>query len=929
MAVSHARNQKPRLLSLTLVVGILVTLQTITPLGDARANVIDGCDTTITNAFGGGAGTQADPYLICNRSQLERIATNLTRYFLLKADINLGSAPVVEWTPISGTFSGVFDGGYKTISGLTITSTNQPSLTSGGLFATIGNGAQIRRLRITNGSIDFSQVSGTSASAGMVTGRVTGNATISEIVVTSSTIQGKLASAGALVGTSAVVTNARLTLDLVRSSNNSISSAPVSGIQGYVGGIVGQSRSLTMKRAAVQGTSVTVTSFGSFYPSIGGLVGYGNFDANSVNTISQAYVDSSLSFSGSSGETMIGGLVGAGNALAWVEIDNAIFVGSVSRCCVSALRDINGLIGFGGFQSVPQKFSNVIMAGDFGTLASKGISSDIPGTTNVENAASIVANGDGTVTYTTIARDHRFEVGDLVTITGQTEAGYNVVNAAIVSKTSNSFTITNATTAAPGNVTALVKSNRSFVSQAFIAKETGVFNRNLVVNASTGGLANTPTTLKSIQTYADASWSIRDVSSPDINSDNWSLSDASDPIWYLEANQYPKLVWMNYWPLTLAAPTNVTAITSASGVAELSWNAPTGTVTGYKIERSSDGGSSWVTEISNSGSVATTASISNLTPGSTQLFRVTAISANSFGNATSLDSNSLVMGSAPDSPTNLSFQRISDTTYRFTWNAPGDTGGLPLTGYLFQVDRGGGFQTISHSGTSADVPNLSTTSLWSVRVLASNVVGNSSYTIFTYTPPVPYSGPLVTSFSPRELDSTKPNVVRMAGLRLAQVSDLFIGSLQLTFARAANGDLIVTVPKLPSGVYDLRIVYDQGSMLTHQSALSVLGSVTEAATKSLLISNFDGDSSRLPVSATSLIKEFLGSASEVTKVRCIGSTSGMRVNARDRRLALNRAQAACRVIKKIDPRINTEVVSNPGSGVGPKFRSVNVQLLQK
>src|SRR5438093_13364051 len=66
----------------------------------------------------------------------------------------------------------------------------------------------------------------------------------------------------------------------------------------------------------------------------------------------------------------------------------------------------------------------------------------------------------------------------------------------------------------------------------------------------------------------------------------------------------------------LEPPTNLTARAVSSSEIDLRWTAPSDLggliLTGYKIQRSTDGGSSWSTIVSNTGSTATTYSNTGL-----------------------------------------------------------------------------------------------------------------------------------------------------------------------------------------------------------------------------------------------------------------------------------------------------------------------------
>ena len=113
-------------------------------------------DGTVATAFGGGTGTEADPYLITSAQELALIAKNINTvttdyagiYFKQTADINLDGA---EWQPIGNmssttSFKGVYDGADYTIYNMLAVGEYS------GLFGWIADPAVVQNLKLVGGS---------------------------------------------------------------------------------------------------------------------------------------------------------------------------------------------------------------------------------------------------------------------------------------------------------------------------------------------------------------------------------------------------------------------------------------------------------------------------------------------------------------------------------------------------------------------------------------------------------------------------------------------------------------------------------------------------------------------------------------------------------------------------------------------------------
>jgi ELWxxDGT repeat protein len=103
--------------------------------------------------------------------------------------------------------------------------------------------------------------------------------------------------------------------------------------------------------------------------------------------------------------------------------------------------------------------------------------------------------------------------------------------------------------------------------------------------------------------------------------------------------------------------------------------------------------------------------------------------------------------------------------------------------------------------------------------------------------------------------------------------------------------------------------------------------VTEpSTTKAVRFSRFVADSGKLPALASQAIARTLSGYSTIDRVVCTGFTSGVKATAFGRKVALQRAQNACNVAKRLAPKVLIQVRVNVASGVGPKFRTVQLHI---
>src|SRR3989475_408353 len=181
-------------------------------------------------------------------------------------------------------------------------------------------------------------------------------------------------------------------------------------------------------------------------------------------------------------------------------------------------------------------------------------------------------------------------------------------------------------------------------------------------------------------------------------------------------------------------PTNLTATAVSSSEIDLSWTAPTGVglvVSGYEIERSTNGGLTWSVLVASTGSTATTYSDTGLAHTPTFTYRVHTVTAigTSFPSDTA---SATTFAVAPSPPTGLVATAVSSSQIGLTWTAPSDNGGSAITGYKIErsADGGGTWTTlVANTGRSATAYSdigLAHTTAYPYRGSAINSAGTGS-----------------------------------------------------------------------------------------------------------------------------------------------------------------------------------------------------------
>ena len=157
------------------------------------------------------------------------------------------------------------------------------------------------------------------------------------------------------------------------------------------------------------------------------------------------------------------------------------------------------------------------------------------------------------------------------------------------------------------------------------------------------------------------------------------------------------------------APTSLSATASGSTGIDLSWTAPAGNggsaITGYKIEVSPNGTSSWTNLVANTGNANTTYAHRGLAGGTTRYYRVSAINANGASLPSNVD-DATTGASVPGAPASLSATSSGSTGIDLSWSVPASNGGSAITGYKIEASSDGGS---SWNDLVADTGNANTT----------------------------------------------------------------------------------------------------------------------------------------------------------------------------------------------------------------------------
>jgi hypothetical protein len=180
--------------------------------------------------------------------------------------------------------------------------------------------------------------------------------------------------------------------------------------------------------------------------------------------------------------------------------------------------------------------------------------------------------------------------------------------------------------------------------------------------------------------------------------------------------------------------------------------------------------------------------------------------------------------------------------------------------------------------------------------------------------------------------------------RLSSISKIYIDNIEIPFTAVSDSKITFTAPDMKAGKYQIKYWVPVNSVnLTDSITIGACSQapvtsapsepeetqvVDPAAPKRFYdakrFSNYLGDRSGVISADKRAITAFLGKYQGITRITCLGSTSGVPAAPSDMRLATNRANNACEIARKLNPEAKITIRAITGLGIGQFHRSVSI-----
>jgi hypothetical protein len=239
------------------------------------------------------------------------------------------------------------------------------------------------------------------------------------------------------------------------------------------------------------------------------------------------------------------------------------------------------------------------------------------------------------------------------------------------------------------------------------------------------------------------------------------------------------------------APATITP-TIGNGQVTVSWTAPSSdggaTITGYKVQRKTNAGTTWTTM--SSSTMVNPYTFTGLSNGTAYVFRVAAV--NNQGLGAYAITSAVTPATVPGVPTSVT-AIPTDAQAAVSWTAPTSDGGSTITSYTVTASPGG--QMCTTSALSCDLLNLTNGTSYTFAVTATNAVGTGSLSASS-TAVTPTMGATTTTISP----TTTTIALTSQSITFNSLADRIYGVAPFAVSATATSGLTVTVASSTSSV---------------------------------------------------------------------------------------------------------------------------------
>ncbi len=327
--------------------------------------------------FGGGQGTEADPYRICTKNHFQNIASNSgDKFFKLHNNIDLkGSAASPTQMQSAFKSNSTLDGNGYTVSNIYINNTTSSDV---GIFSNLESNSTIKNIKVSG-------INNCNYACGIIAGSVTGTTNLENISINATTnYWGSANGVGGLIG----INYSSLTIQN-SSASLKIYSMLTGVLVNYIGGFVGYNDSSELH---ILNSNSNLIYYGDMPTTMGGLIGQSIAASNTVEIINSA---STVDLrNANSPNDNIGGLIGY--------TDSVIITNSSSEGYIYGDWKVGGLIGYSENATISNcHVSNITIGGTsyVGGFVGQGVSNSISGANSSSYANVTIKSNSNAINF--------------------------------------------------------------------------------------------------------------------------------------------------------------------------------------------------------------------------------------------------------------------------------------------------------------------------------------------------------------------------------------------------------------------------------------------------------------------------------------------------------------------------------------------------